>query len=136
MKEYRKPIPQPMPWTKGFWEGCKKNELRIQKCKDCNEFIMYPKLFCPKCLSKNLEWVKAKGTGKIYSYSVVHSYAPTQFADDVPYVVAVIDLDEGVRMMSNIVESALEKVKCDSRVEVVFEKMDENFVFPKFKLIY
>ncbi len=135
MKEHSKPIPQPMPWTKRFWEGCKKGELLIQKCKHCNKFIMYPKLFCPNCLSNDLEWVRSKGTGKVYSYSVVYSYAPTEFADDVPYIVAVIELDEGVHMMSNIIESKPEDVRCDLPVEVVFKETNQDFVLPKFKII-
>jgi len=133
MKEYKKPLPQPTPWSKPFWAGCKKHELLIQKCKDCQRHIFYPKLFCPLCLSPNLEWVKVSGRGKIYSYTVVYSYAPTEFSEDTPYVVAVIDLQEGVRMMSNIVGCPPEKVKCDMEVEVVFDDVTQEITLPKFK---
>lgn len=133
MKEYKKPLPKPSPWSKPFWDSCKRHELLIQKCKDCKNPIFYPKLFCPHCLSDNLEWVKASGRGKVYSYTVVHSYQPTEFAEDVPYVVAVIDLDEGVRMMSNIVNCPTEAVKCDMEVEAIFEDVTDEITLPKFK---
>ena len=96
---------------------------------------MYPKLFCPDCLSEKLSWIEASGKGKIYSFSVVYSYQPTEFADDVPYVIAVIDLDEGVRMMSNVVDCNPEEVQCDMDVEVVFDQVTDDFTLPKFRLI-
>jgi uncharacterized OB-fold protein len=133
MKEYNKPLPQPTPWSKPFWEGCKRNELLIQKCEECHNLIMYPKLFCPHCLSPNLQWEKSSGKGKIYSYSVVHAYAPTAFSKDVPYIVAVVELDEGVRMMSSIVQCNPEEIQCDIPVEVVFEKVTDEITLPKFK---
>lgn len=135
MKEYKKPLPQPTPWSKPFWDGCKRHELLIQKCKDCQNPNFYPKLFCPHCLSLNLEWVKASGRGKVYSYTVVYSYQPTEFSEDVPYIVAVIDLQEGVRMMSNIVGCLPETVKCDMEVEVIFDDVTKEVTLPKFKPI-
>ena len=133
MKEYKKPLPSPSPWSRPFWEGCKKHELLIQHCKDCGANIFYPKLYCPSCLSPNIEWIKASGRGKIYTFTIVCNYAPTEFAQDVPYVVAVIRLEEGVQLMSNIVDCAPEQVKCDMEVEVVWDKVTDDFVLPKFK---
>lgn len=133
MKEYKKPLPRPTPWSKPFWDGCKNRNLLIQQCKNCKKHIFYPKLFCPFCLSKDLSWVEATGKGKIYSYTIVHSYQPTEFSEDVPYVIAIIDLDEGVRMMSNIVDYNPEEVRCDMNVEVVFEEVTDEFTLPKFK---
>ena len=133
MKAYDKPLPQPTPWSASFWEGCKNQELLIQQCRDCRKYVFYPKLFCPHCLSENLECVKSKGRGKVYSYSIIQSYAPSEFAEDLPYVVAVIELEEGVRMMSNIVDCPLEEIQCDMPVEVVFEQVTEEFTLPRFK---
>ena len=133
MRKYEKPIPKMSPWSKPFWDGCKKHELLIQKCKNCNKFVFYPKIICPFCLSENLEWVRASGCGKVYSYSVIYSYQPEVFSDDVPYVIAIIELDEGVRMMSNIVECDPETVKCGMDVGVVFEKITDEFMLPKFR---
>ena len=135
MKVYKKPLPEPTPWSKPFWEGCKKHELLIQKCQDCREFIFYPKMFCPSCLSSNIGWVRAKGRGKVYSYMAVYSYQPTGFEGDIPYVVAIIELEEGIRMMSNIVECPPEKVKGDMEVEVVFKDVTEKITLPNFRPI-
>jgi uncharacterized OB-fold protein len=133
VKEYRKPLPVMTPWSAPFWEGCKRGELLIQKCQDCQTLNFYPKLYCASCLSSNLEWVKAGGKGKVYSYMVVYAFQPTEFAEDVPYVVAVVELDEGVRMMSNIVGCPPEEVRCDMRVEVVFEKATEEITLARFR---
>jgi uncharacterized OB-fold protein len=133
MKEYKKPLPRPTPWSKPFWDGCKNKKLLVQQCKICGKNILYPKLFCPFCLSKDLTWIEASGKGKIYSFTVVYSYQPSEFAEDVPYVIGIIDLDEGVRMMSNIVGCNPEGVRCDMDVAVVFEEVTEEFTLPKFK---
>lgn len=135
MKEYKKPLPIPTPWSQPFWDGCKRHELIIQRCKECQRFTFYPKILCPQCLSPNLEWVKSSGRGKVYSYTIVYSYGPTEFSEDTPYIVAIIDLQEGVRMMSNIVDCPPESVKCDMEVEVVFDDVTENVTLPKFRKI-
>lgn len=133
MKEYKKPIPKPTPWSKPFWDGCKRHELLIQKCADCSVRVFYPKLFCPECLSSDLEWVKASGKGRIYTYTTIHSYQPTPFTEDVPYIVAVVQLEEGVRMMSNLIECPPDKARCDMEVEVVFEDVTDEITLPKFR---
>ena len=135
LKEYRKPLPTMTPWSAPFWEGCRKGELLIQKCQDCQTFIFYPKMYCPDCLSSNLEWAKASGKGKVYSHMTVYAFQPTEFADDVPYVVAIIELDEGVRMMSNIVGCPPDDVHCGIEVQVVFEKVTDAITLAKFKLV-
>lgn len=133
VKSYRKPLPTPTPWSTPFWEGCRNGELLIQKCQDCQSFIFYPKMYCPDCLSSNLEWVRSSGRGKVYSYMTVYAFQPTEFADDVPYVVAIVELEEGVRMMSNVVGCPTDRVTCDMPVEVVFEKATDGFTLPKFR---
>ena len=133
MKAYTKPLPKPTPWSRPFWVGCKERKLLVQKCEDCQKYIFYPKLFCPFCLSERLHWVESSGKGKVYSFTVVYSYQPTEFEDDVPYVIAVIELEEGVRMMSNIVECKPDHIECDMEVEVVFEPVTDDFTFPRFR---
>lgn len=80
-----------------------------------------------------MSWIEATGKGKIYTYTVVYSYQPTEFSEDVPYIIAVINLDEGIKMMSNIVDCKPEQVKCDMEVEVVFEEVADEVTLPKFK---
>ena len=116
-----------------FWDGARQGRLLIQKCGSCGQNIFYPRLSCPACFSEKLDWVEASGRGSIYSYTVVYNNAPSAFVADVPYVVAVIRLEEGVQMLSNIVECDHEKLACDMPVEVVFEELDEEFTLPKFR---
>lgn len=135
MKEYRKPLPKPSHWSNPFWYGCKNKKLLIQKCENCKKHIFYPKLFCPFCLSTDLRWIESTGKGKIYTFTIIYSYQPTEFSEDIPYVVAVIELDEGVKMMSNIVGCPPEDVRCDMDVEVVFDDVTQEVTLPKFKPI-
>jgi uncharacterized OB-fold protein len=133
MQAPKKPVPEVNPWAKPFWEAAREKKLIIQKCPDCNKHIFYPRLLCPHCFSENLEWVAASGKGTIYSYTVVMNNSPSAFINDVPYVVALIKLNEGVQMLSNIVECDPEEVTCDMPVEVTFEKLNEEFTLPKFR---
>lgn len=135
VKEYAKPLPTTTPWSAPFWEGCRRGELLVQKCEDCQSYVFYPKMYCPNCLSSHLEWIKASGKGTVYSFMTVYGFQPTEFAADVPYVVAIIELEEGVRMMSNIVGCPPDSVRCDMKVGVVFDKVTDAFTLPKFRPI-
>lgn len=129
----QKPVPDVNPWAKPFWEAARENKLIIQKCPDCNQHVFYPRLVCPHCFSENLEWVEASGKGTIYSYTVVTNNSPSAFINDIPYIVALIKLDEGVQMLSNIVECDPDELTCDMPVEVTFEKLNDDFTLPKFR---
>jgi uncharacterized OB-fold protein len=126
------PIPVLDGDSKPYWEGVEQGELRIQLCSDCNKHIFYPRSICPHCFSDHVEWVTASGRGRIHSYTVVHqSYGP--FAAQTPFVVAIIELEEGVRLMSRVVGSR-EHIAIDKPVEVFFEKPDDNLTLPYFKI--
>jgi uncharacterized protein len=129
----KKPVPVVNPWARPFWEAARKEKLIIQKCKDCGKFVFYPRIACPHCFSEATEWVEASGKGKVYTYTVVENNAPSAFIRDIPYVVAVIRLDEGVQMLSNVVGCDPREVQCDMPVEVTFEKLNEEFTLPKFR---
>jgi len=131
----KKPVPVVNPWARPFWEACREKRLTIQECKECGKHVFYPRIACPHCFSDRLDWVEASGKGTVYTYSVVVSNAPSAFIKDMPYVIAVIRLEEGVQMLSNVVECKPEDVRCDMPVEVTFEKLDEQFTLPKFKPI-
>jgi len=133
MENKPKPAPVVNSCAKPFWEAARDGKLIIQKCDDCGAKIFYPRFFCPACFSDKLGWMPCSGKGKIYSYTVVESNAPSAFLADIPYVVAIIRLDEGVQMCSNIVDCDPRNVKCDMPVEVVFEKLNDEFTLPKFK---
>jgi uncharacterized OB-fold protein len=116
-----------------FWEGLTKNELMIQQCEDCKKHIFYPRFLCPNCFSEQVTWTKASGHGQIYSYTVVHrAFGP--FAEQTPYVVGIVELDEGVRMMTRIIGDR-EQIAIGKSVNVTFEQVDEELTLPYFKLI-
>jgi len=135
MSEYTKPLPEIEGWWhKEFWQGCKRHELLIQKCSDCGEINIYsPRMLCPSCLSDKLNWIKSSGKGKLYSFTVVKAYPPKIFTDALPYVIGVIQLAEGTRIRSNVIDCNHDKIRCDMDVEVLFEDITEEFTLPKFR---
>jgi len=128
-----KPSPVVQPWAQPFWDAAKQQRLLLQHCQDCGQTIHYPRIECPVCASQRLDWRAASGRGTIYSFTVVHSNAPSAFVADLPYVVAVIRLEEGVQMLSNVVQCDPTQLQCDQAVEVVFEPLNETFTLPKFR---
>lgn len=128
-----KPVPVVQPWARPFWDAARQLKLVLQHCDACGRTIHYPRAACPHCGADDLGWLEACGRGTIYSYTVVEANAPSAFAGDVPYVVAVIRLEEGVQMLSNIVDCDPGELRCDMPVEVTFEKLDDEFTLPKFR---
>jgi uncharacterized OB-fold protein len=133
MNDYKKPLPVIQPWTEAFWEATKQHKLLIQKCMDCEAKIFYPRKFCPECWSSDLGWTEASGKAKVFSYSITITGVEEKFADDVPFVLAWVDLEEDVRMLTNIVGCEPEEVKIGMDVEVVFEDVTPEISLPKFK---
>lgn len=121
------------PCAQPFWDATREGRLLIQQCAQCKANIFYPRLFCPECHSDRLGWVEASGKGTVYAYTVVHNNSPSAFLADVPYVVAIVRLDEGVQMCTNIVGCDPAAVRCDMPVTVVFDPIDDEFTLPKFK---
>ncbi|MFC2014367.1 Zn-ribbon domain-containing OB-fold protein [Chloroflexota bacterium] len=136
MQRYDKPLPFVHAETKPFWDGTKKHELLIQRCKDCGKFRFYPRTSCTNCLSDNTEWVKASGKAKVYSFTIAHRPARPAFANDVPYNIAIIELEEGIHMTSTIVDCTNEDITVDMPVEVVFDDVTPEITLPKFKPVF
>ena len=132
---YHKPIPEIHDETRPFWLGCREHELRLQKCRDCGQFRFYPRSLCPYCFSDKSEWVRASGRGRIYSFTVSYRPATEAFLEDLPYNIAIIELEEGVRMVSNVVGCENEDLKIGLPVEVVFEDVAPDLTLPRFKLV-
>jgi hypothetical protein len=126
-----KPIPVVDGDSAPFWNGCREGKLLIQRCLTCGNHLFYPRVVCPHCMSDRIEWTESSGRGKVYSFTVARVPAGEAFAEDVPYVVALVELEEGVRMMTNLTGVSPDDVRCDMPVEVVFEERD-GFAFPKF----
>ncbi len=120
--------------SRPYWEGLAQGELGIQRCDSCGQAVFYPRAICPHCFSNTLSWIVASGRGTIYSYTVAHqAFGP--FAADVPFVVAIVELEEGVRMMSRIVGAAREEVAIGKAVQVTFEAVGEDLTLPYFCLV-
>lgn len=128
-----KPVPVVQPWARPFWQAAREGRLDLQHCNACDRAIHYPRIACPHCGSDDLGWRTASGRGTIYSFTVVLANAPSAFIADLPYVVAVIRLAEGVQMLSNVVQCDPATLRCDQPVEVVFERLDDEFTLPKFR---
>ena len=120
--------------SRPYWEGLAQGELRIQRCKVCSKAVFYPRSICPHCHADSLSWIVASGKGTIYSYTVVHqAFGP--FAEDAPFVIAIVELEEGARMMSRIVDATRESVVVGAAVKVTFERVGEDMTLPYFRLI-
>jgi uncharacterized protein len=115
-------VPRPTPETQPFWDGTAAGELRVQRCLACHRHYFYPRPVCPHCGADEVEWVTASGRATLYSYVINHRPAPG-FAGDGPYAIAVVELREGVRMMTNIVNTEItpENLRLDMPLRVVFE---------------
>ena len=132
----KRPIPEPTPETEEFWAGARRGELRIQRCNACGNAYFFPRPFCPLCSSNDVAWFTATGRGKLYSYVINHRPA-YGFQDYVPYVIAVVQLDEGPRMMTNIigVDPTPENLPIDLPVEVTWEQQDDTITLPIFRAV-
>lgn len=127
------PVPFPNPDSQAYWDAARNEDLVIRQCKDCNQFHFMPRYLCPHCWSTNLEWVKASGRGTVHSFSVVRRAPIPSYADRVPYVVALIDLEEGPRMLTNIVGADALGTQVGSAVKVCFEQRGDHKL-PQFGL--
>lgn len=135
MITYEGPLPKPDKDSQAYWDAARRHELVLQRCSECNRFRFYPRLICPYCLSDQFQWRRASGRGAIYSFTVIHRPPFPAFRDRVPYVLALIDLEEGVRMMSNVVSCDPRAVEIGMAVEVTFEDITEEITLPKFRLL-
>lgn len=128
-----KPLPMPNEDTAPYWEAARAGELRMQRCADCGWVRFPPALLCPRCLSERAEWAPMSGRGTVFSWVVVHQSQHPAFNPDAPYNVAVIELDEGPRLHTNLLDCALDEIRIGMRVEVVFEKVNDDITLPKFR---
>jgi uncharacterized OB-fold protein len=134
MSDYKRPLPEPTPETQHFWDGCREGKLLLQRCRDSGKPYFPPRPFCPFTGSRDVEVFEASGKARLFSYVINHRPA-RGFEDIAPYAIAVVELEEGVRMMTNIVdcEQTPEALVLDMPLEVVFEKVSDTISLPKFR---
>ena len=133
----KKPLPQVNAATRPFWDAAAVGRLSMPRCRDCSAFTWPPRPSCGECGSADLAWTQLSGRGKVYSFTVIRQVvggpAARAFEPDIPYMVAWIDLDEGPRLVSNIVDCPIEAVTIGMAVEAVFEQASADIWLPKFK---
>ncbi len=132
---YEKNLPIPDGDSEGFWEGCRSSELRLQFCLSCSTYRYAPKRICPFCWSTEFEWRTTTGRGQVYTFTIEHHAYHPAWKEDVPYVIAIIQLEEGPRMTSRIVGVKPEDVRIGLPVQVTFNKATEEISLPLFKPI-
>ncbi len=126
MTERTYPDPSITMESEVYWQACGDGVLMLKRCADCGETHFYPRAICPLCFSDNTEWVEASGKGRIYTYSVTRRA-------EVPFAIAYVTLEEGVTMLSNIVEADLDALAIGQAVEVTFRQSEGGQALPLFR---
>lgn len=123
-------------WTQPFWDAAREERLTCARCGDCGHFRMPPTPFCPNCRSQAIDWPTLPGTGTLYSYTVVERATMPGTEAAIPYVPAVVTLDDagGRRMVTNIVDSSIDALRVGARVAAVFDTLPDGTVVPRFRL--
>jgi uncharacterized protein len=125
-------IPTPDPETQAFWDAARERRLLIQRCNACGEAYFYPRPFCPKCWSEDVSWEEASGDATLYTWSVVYVNDLPPFNERVPYVAAVVDLAEGPRMMTNVVDCEADALKVGMPLRVEYRDLTDDATVPVF----
>lgn len=134
MSVYSKPLPVPTPLAAPFWEALRKEELKLQRCADCERYNHPPKIICPKCHGKRFRWEAVAPRGTVYSYTIVHRAPVPAFREEVPYAVALVDIDgTGVRLLASL-EVPHDDIRIGMPVEVAFDKVADEFTLFRFRV--
>jgi uncharacterized OB-fold protein len=124
-------LPAVTPLTQPYWDGAREQKLLFQQCRKCGANWHPPMPICPQCHSSEIDWLAAAGGGAVYTYTIVHHPTHPAFTDKVPYVVAVVELDEGPRIVVNIKNCDVTDVRGGMRVGIFFEDVSEGFRLPQ-----
>jgi uncharacterized protein len=132
MSTYEKPLPAIDSESRPFWQAAREHRLAIMRCRDCGKHFFYPRELCPFCHNAAVEWVNASGRGKVYTFTIARRPSGPAFKADVPYVVALVELEEGPRLMTNIVTSRVEDVRIGQAVKAVYDDVTDEVTLVKF----
>jgi uncharacterized OB-fold protein len=130
----RAPLPEPSELTAGFWDAARRHELVVQQCTACGTFRHYPQHRCPGCLSAEWSWTPVSGRGRVHSFTVTHRGFNPAWSERLPYALVTVELEEGVRMVSDLPDEQTDAVEIGRRVEVFFEDLDD-VTLPRFRLV-
>ena len=132
---YVKPLPLTEGLAKEFYDWCKQRELRFQRCTGCSSWRHVPREMCAECGSWEWEWATSSGRGRVFTWTVVARAMHPAFQDDAPYASVVVEMDEGVRLVSNVIDYPLDELEIGMPVEVVFEDVTPEITLPKFRRV-
>ena len=130
---YDKPVPAIDAESEPYWTGAREGRLMVQRCGRTGRCFLYSRRLAPGADDTDIRWIEAKGGGVVYSFTVCHAPAGPAFREDTPYVVACVTLDEGARIVSNLVTDDIEAVHIGQRVEAFFDRVSEDLTIPKFR---
>jgi uncharacterized protein len=135
MAEYDRPLPTPDPVTKPFWDSLKAHAIQLQRCGACECFVYYPRPLCPSCSSDDLVWTPVSGRGVVHAFTIPHRHPNPAFGKGAPYVVALVELEEGARILSNLVavDPTPEAVNVGMPVEIVYTNATDEITLPMFR---
>ena len=128
-----KPLPRPTEDSAPYWEAAQRGELRMQRCSNCGHTRFPPSLLCARCLSDRHEWVRLSGRGTVFSWIIVHQSQHPAFNADSPYNVTIVELEEGPRLHTTLVDCANDEIRIGMPVEVVFDRVAEDVTLPRFR---
>jgi uncharacterized protein len=131
-----RPLPKPItPEARPYWDGLKQEKLLLPKCGDCGHVFWYPRVLCPHCHSRHITWIQSRGRGKLYAFEITHQSFNPAMKVPPPYVLAMVELAEGPRLLSNLINVAPDPkvIHCDMPVEVVFSKLTDEITLPLFQ---
>jgi uncharacterized OB-fold protein len=132
-KKYAKPLPHLDEENRPFWEALQRHELYVQRCRDCGDLRFHPRAQCTQCLSPRTEWVKSSGRGKVYTFTATYQNQAPGWRESLPYIMSWVELDEGVKMLTNLIDCRPEDVKIGMPVEVVYEDVTPQVTLAKFR---
>jgi uncharacterized protein len=132
-EEMAKPLPKPTQWSQPYWDAARENRLVLRRCNKCGTYQHPPYPSCEECYEEDFSWVDAAGRASLFAFAINRFAVPFPFWPDLPYVTAVVELAEGVRMISNIVECDHDSLRDGMELEVVFDKVTDEFTLPKWK---
>jgi uncharacterized protein len=133
MADYKKPLPAITTLNGPYWDGLRQRELKMPKCNDCGKLWYPPAPFCPACWSRNFSWQQLSGRGKVNSWVIFHQAYFSSYTDDIPYNVAEVELDEGPRLLTNLVGVDNADIAIGMPVEIVYDDVTEDVTLAKFR---
>ena len=134
---YPLPVPHPQPETDFYWEKVRAHELWLMRCNDCQGIYFYPRTICPLCFSRNTGWIQSSGKGTLYAFAIAHRPPTPAFQGAVPYVTAMVELEGGIRLPTNLVDVEPDptQIRIGMPVEVVFDDVTPTTTLPKFRRV-